>query len=148
MFLYTFNTWLIANLLHPLMFMAFGFIIYGHDGLLFYADIVKGYLLVLGVSLLCSLPALLIGWLLLGMVVLSEYTPLARLIMWIICSATLVFLEVLVMALIVRESLTLETFSLAIPGILAVSASIIIRYKQFQKLISSLQTNDHENNLG
>jgi hypothetical protein len=147
MFLHTFNTWLIANLLHPLMIMAFGWVIYGHEGILFYADVAKGYLLVLGVSILCSLPSLLIGWFLLGVVVLTDYTPLARLIMWMCCSSILVFLEVLVMALIVREPLTLETFSLAIPGILAVNAAIIIRYGQFRQLISSLQTDDHENNL-
>lgn len=147
MFLYTFNTWLIANLLHPLIIMAFGFVIYGHEGILFYADVVKGYLLVLVISLLCSLPSLLIGWFLLGIVVLSDYTPLARLVMWLVCSAILVFLEVLVMAIIVREPLSLETFSLAVPGVLAASAAIIIRYNQFRKLISSLQTNDHENNL-
>lgn len=145
MFVYTFNTWLIANLLHPLMYMAFGFVTYGHDGILFYADIVKGYLLFLGLSSLFSLPSFLLGWFLLSIVALSDHAPFTRLLMWIGCSAILVFMEVLVLAMIIHEPLGMKTFSLAIPGILAVSAAIIIRYKQFQNLISSFETNNYEN---
>jgi hypothetical protein len=147
MFLYIFNTWLIANLIHPLVIMAFGFVTYGHGGILLYADMAKGYLLVLGISLLCSLPFLLIGWFLLGIVILSKHTHLVRLVSWITASAIYVFLEVVSLALILGISLTPNTFSLAIPGILAVTAAITIRYKQFQKLISLPQTNNHENNL-
>lgn len=147
MFLYTFNTWLIANLLHPLLIMAFGYMVYGHEGVLWYADIAKGYLLILGVSLLCSLPALLTGWLLLDIVVSSDHRSLARMVMWMICSVMLVFLEVLIIAIIIGEPLTSEVFFLALPGILAVCLAILIRYQQFQKLISSPETNNNENNL-
>jgi hypothetical protein len=147
MFLHTFNTWLIANLLHPLLISAFGYMIYGHDGVLWYADVVKGYFIVLAASLICSLPFLVFGWLLLRLVVSSDHTPSGRLFLWMIFSAMVVFLEVLSLIIMVKQPLDPKTFSLAIPGVLAVSAAIIIRYQQFRKLIPLPETNTNENNL-
>ena len=144
MFLHTFYTWLIANLLHPLMFLFFFFFRDGSFSSLFNAETPEICLLIFIFSLLISLPALLAGWLMLGMIVLSSYTVMARFMMWLICASALVLLSFLLLSLFLDGVIDPEIISLSVPGIVAASFSICIRYKHFRKLISSLYPEEQD----
>jgi hypothetical protein len=146
MFLHAFNTWVVANLLHP--FLIFGLErMNGHSGLIFCNNIFSDFFLAYLLSFFSSLPCLLGAWLIVEKIVLSDFSPLARFFIWLVSSSVLVLAEVIFMTGNISSVFNLEMFSAAMPGILVVSAAIIIRYKQFQNLIHSFQKNKHENDL-
>lgn len=144
MFLHTFYTWFIANLLHPLMFLLFFFFRDGNFSSLFNVETAEICSLIFVFSLVISLPALLAGWLLLGMIVLSSYTVFARFMLWLICASALVLLSFLLLSLFLDGIIDPKIVSLSVPGIVAVSFSICLRYNHFRQLISSLYTKEQD----
>ncbi|MBL7739211.1 MAG: hypothetical protein JNK14_08320 [Chitinophagaceae bacterium] len=142
MFLHTFYTWLLANALHPAMFMLSYLVLNGDYASFFDADTWAFYWLFQIFSLVLSLPALLAGWLLLGVIVLSNHTAVARFLLWLLCVSALVPVSFLLLFLLAGEHPDREVFFLSIPGVSAVLITICIRYKQFGRLISSLYPAD------
>jgi hypothetical protein len=129
--LYVFNTWVVANLLHPiLIYLVWG----GMDGEFLHDEIVRAYFLILPFSFVFSLPALIIAWFIFYMIKRIDITVISKFITW-----TLI---VTVLPLIVwfcsfgDWDLQKEDLELIMPSSIAAIASIFIRIKQFFKLFN------------
>ena len=144
MFLHTFYTWLLANLLHPLMFLLAALIMPEVPG--FDKDLLEIILLLLVYSLCLSAPCLLLGWPCLYLIICSLYSGDARFMLWLVSAALLIVLEFLFI-LLVGDNLGPEFLLFSLPGVAAVGTSILIRYRQFKKLIHLSKIENHETNL-
>lgn len=145
MFLHTFYTWLLSNLLHPLLFMILSVVRKGSAGS-FCSDNLIIELSFFTASLIISLPCLLVGWLNLYLIISSPYSGNSKFLIWVITAPLLVFLEFLFI-LVISDFLEIEFLVFSIPGMVAVMIAILIRYKQFRKLSHLLKINNHETNL-
>ena len=144
MFLHTFYTWLLANLLHPLIFFLAALIMREAPG--FDQNLFEIFYLLLFYSFCFSLPCLLLGWLCLYLIICSPYSDDAKFILWLVTAASLIILEFLVI-LFIGDLTDLALLLFSLPGVAALSASILIRYKQFKKLIHIPKIKNHETNL-
>src|SRR4051812_8549037 len=129
MFLNVFYSWLIAQVLHPILFMVS---LWLFDGRFFInAEYVFYFLLI---SILVSLPGLLSGWLCMGRIVAAHYTISAKFFIWLATAAMLVILTLWIVILFFDGGLQPEFLLAAIPGILSIWIASIIRLRQFYKL--------------
>ena len=139
MFLNVFYSWLIAQVLHPVVYIVALWAISGYFGMS--AAAVADIFYFFAFGLIVSLPSLLLGWLCMGLIVHSSYTTLAKFLLWIVATAILVILNFWIIILFIDRGFQFQDFIIAIPGIISIWIASIIRYKQFQKL------NITENNL-
>lgn len=146
MFLHTFYTWVLANLLHPVMFLAAAFIIGDGDAPGFDLGLFESYFLFLVYSFCISIPCLLLGWLTLYLILVSSYSGDAKFFLWLVTGPALIILEFLVI-LTLFNLIELEILLFLLPGIASVGASILIRYQQFKKLVHTPKIEHHETNL-
>jgi hypothetical protein len=144
MFLHTFYTWVLANLLHPIMFFL-ATVIMGHaagfDKYLF-----ESALLFLGYSFCFSFPCLLLGWLTLYLILASLYSVEAKFLLWLVTAPSLNIMEFLII-LSLFDLMELEILLFLFPGVASVGASILIRYSRFKRLIHTPKIENHETNL-
>lgn len=145
MFIYTLYTWLLANLLQFLMFIIFGIVTGSPAAALNPEDFIIE-LSFLTASLIISLPCLLAGWLFLYLIVCYPYSGTTKFLLWLITAAFLVFLEFLFI-LFISDFVEPGFLKFSIPAIAAVIIAILIRYRQFSKLIHAPKINEHEANL-
>jgi hypothetical protein len=146
MFLHVFYSWLLTQVFHPLCMVLLGFILNGAANDSFEWSMEFIFLFVL-VSLIASLPCLLLGWLFLGLIVYSNYTVTAKFIFWLVTAAILVILNFWALVLFFDPGFRLEYFLAAVPGIISIWTASIFRVRQFQKLIYKQQNNDHATDL-
>ena len=137
MFLHVFCSWLVAQVLHPFIFV---FSIWILNDLSCYVPWSSYFYFVL-CSAIVSLPCLLLGWLCFGMIVYSDYTFTAKFLIWLTTAAILVILNLWIIILVFDKRLHAEDFLIAVPGILSIWIASSIRLKQFYRL------NIIENNL-
>jgi hypothetical protein len=145
MFLHTFYTWLLSNLLHPVLFVILSIITQNYPGIFnphFFIDAVTFF----AWSLVISLPCLLLGVLCLYLIINSPYSAGTKFMLWLATGPSLVFLEFLFI-LLVMNLVEIEILLFSFPGIAAVGISILIRYWQFEKLSYSPKIDNHETNL-
>ena len=145
MFLHTFYTWILSNLLHPILFILL-MIIKGNDAEVFDSRFFTETATFLAVSLIISLPCLLLAWLCLYLILSSPYSTETKFMLWLTTGPSLVFLEFLFLFLIINV-MEFEIFLFSCPGIAAVGISILIRYRQFEKLIYIPKIDNHETDL-
>ncbi len=145
MFLHIFYTWLLSNFFHLFVFITLSMI---RDHSVYIpgpGDFSIG-VLILGASLIASVPCLLLGWLCLYIINTSLYPGGIKFILWLATGPSLVFFEFL-FVLFVTDQMDIELFLFSIPAITAVGLAILIRYGQFRKLTCSTKLNNHEANL-
>jgi len=133
MFLNVFYSWLIAQVFHPILFIASLWLLDGR----FFINVEYIFFFLL-ISILVSLPGLLAGWLCMGLIAYSNYTITAKFFMWLATTALLVILTLWIVILFFDGGLQLEFLLAAIPGILSIWIASVIRLKQFHKLIYSV----------
>jgi hypothetical protein len=129
--LHTFSTWLVANLIHPVM-MAFASLILPE---VFFNLHEEGGLIVLltFVLLLVSLPCLLTGWLCLMIIVPAPHSLQLRFLVWMVAAPCIIVLQGLIMMLFAGTTSPGMLIGL-VPAMLAVLLSVLIRYRQFKQL--------------
>jgi hypothetical protein len=134
------NTWLLAQLVHPLVFIA---------GLMPVGGIVDVYmffvLYILG--FIFSLPAYLLCLAFFGSILQMPYDPLVKLFIWCLASVACVitgFFLICLAFLDVRAFM--EGFVFIIPGCVATVIAVLLRYKQFRNF-TDLQMVYHEDDL-
>ena len=146
MFNYTFNTWLLSNLLHPIFFITFGIIKAGFPGPI-NTEIftLAGYVFL--ISLFISIPCLFLGWFSVKLIISSTaISDDLKFIIWLFLTPFLAFVEFLIL-LVILGSLESDLLLYSLPGTFAAAFSVLIRYPQFNKIIHTSQTNNHETNL-
>jgi len=137
MFLHVFYSWLLAQLFNLLLLAALGWL---DSGLSFaYADVADKTLIFLATAIL-SLPCLLFGWLFLGIIVYSRHTFTMKFSLWMGTSAVLVLINIWAVLWLFGVENFHSNYFVAIPAILAIWLSSIIRVQQLRKLISTEDT--------
>lgn len=142
MFLHTFYTWILSNLLHPILFMLLLILKESSSGFFDFSSTVVFFT----VSLVISLPCLFLGWMCLYLILNAPYSTGAKFIVWLATGPSLAFLEFLFMLLVINL-MEIEILQFSFPGIAAVGISILIRYGQFGKLIYIPKIDNHETDL-
>ena len=137
MFLHVFYSWLIAQVLHPLVLIFSIWVFNDSSG---YVPRSSYFYFVL-FSAIASLPCLLLGWLCFGMIVYADYTFEAKFLIWLTTAAILVILNLSIIILVFDNRLEAKDLLIAVPGILSIWIALFIRLKQFHRL------NIIENNL-
>jgi hypothetical protein len=145
MFLHTFYTWLLSNLFHPILFVILSIIRQDYPGF-WEQHLLIDAVTFFACSLVISLPCLLLGWLCLYLIINSPYSAGTKFMLWLMTGPSLVFLEFL-FVLLVMNIMEVEIFLFSLPGIAAVGISILIRYRQFEKLNYMPKIDNHETNL-
>jgi hypothetical protein len=145
MFLHTFYTWLLANLLHPLM-LAAGVIVTTGNVNVNFNETINFLFQILFYSMLFSLPCLLLSWLFLGIIVFSGYLMPVKFILWLLVTALLIFLEVFIILYLSEEEIEWELLLFALPATAATWMAIAFRWNQFKNLITQ-QTKNYEDDL-
>jgi len=133
MFLHVFYSWLVTQLLHPILVIALSYVLNGSIGHLEPGVIV----LFVIVSVLISSPCLLLGWLSIGLIIYSGYAAVIKFVLWLLATGTLVILNFFILGLILYGRFQFEFLFITIPGILSVWIVSVIRWKQFQILVHS-----------
>jgi hypothetical protein len=139
MFLHVFNSWFVSQLIHPIVFFPFLYLIDGPFGNL----PISVLLLFILISMVISCPSLLFGWLFLGSIMQSDLTITAKFSLWLFASAITVILDLLLLMLICLPYGEIEAQYLVvgIPGILSIWITATIRLRQFRNLIPQLIKN-------
>ena len=145
MFLHTFYTWLLSNLLHPVLFILLLIITENNTDIL-NSGFVTAIVTFFAVSLVISLPCLLLGWLCLYLITNSPYSAGTKFMVWLTTGPSLVFFEFLFI-LLFMDLIETEIFLFSFPGIAAIGISILIRFRQFEKLTYTPKIENHETNL-
>lgn len=127
------NTWLLANAIQAGMLALALLIFYpSAEGVLIF---LVGSLAVVAISLPC-LAGAYFG---LDLIVKSSMPVITLFLVWLILCVTLVFSEVLLGVLIFSVE-DMGALFIAIPGIIAVVASVLVRHKSFGTLVSAQQS--------
>lgn len=144
MFLHTFYTWIIANLLHPVFIFFAVYFIDGH--FIFGTNFFEFFFLAILYSFAFSIPCLLIGWLCFYLVSTTPLTLEAKFLTWLIAAPVLVFLEMFIILLIIGQIDT-ELLLYSMPGMAATGIAILVRYRQFQNFFNVNKTTNHETDM-
>jgi hypothetical protein len=143
MFIHTFYTWLLANLLQPLLISCFVLLFGEQAG--YYIHISDGVslFLLLVSSLGYSLPCLLLGWFCLRIICALPYSIITRYMLWLITAAGLVILEAFFLLVFTYPGHS-GLVVYAVPGVIAAGISVIFRFTQFRALICSTPNQTYE----
>jgi len=144
MFLHTFYTWVIANLLHPILILLALHLMCGET--VFGDEFIRVYITAFIYSIVISVPCLLAGWFCVYLVSTIPLSVEAKFLIWLTIAPSLVFFEIFII-LLVTGYIEAELLLYSIPGMAATGIAILSRYKQFQKIISINKTTNHETNL-
>lgn len=132
MFLYALSSWLVAQIVMPVLIMIAGLVINGW----FLAPEIGLLLIAMFVSLFITIPGLIISWLFLGIVIYADYTPLVKFLFWLIATALAVVLNALMIVLLFNLNIDFwENVSVfVVVGVTSIWVSCFIRMKSFFEL--------------
>jgi len=134
------NTWLLAQIFHPLMFVITA-IITGEE-----SDIGSFAIIALIFGFIFSLPAYLLCMVFFQPVMQMDHHHLVRLFAWILVVILCIVIGFLFVCITIFDvELFIQEFSLAVPGCLAALLAILCRYRQFINF-GNLQIDSYENN--
>jgi hypothetical protein len=142
---HTFITWVVANLLHPLVWVLF---IQLKNVEPVSIESVQGLFLITVFTFIFSLPSLFLASLLLSLIAKSFQNINVRFVVWVFSVTVIPMINCLILDLIAESwKITGEAFELAIPATIATFIAVLIRYKQFSKLFIQQKNENHENTM-
>ena len=139
--IYTFLTWVIANLLHPLIWIAWAAI---DGGGILSVNLFQVYFLHLLWSFLFSLPSLFIGRLLAYAIKYIPVTTNQKYFTWILLAILIPLVNLIILQYIEKDFFKEFHPEGAIPASIAVMIAVLIRIKQFRKFLSESEFKDYE----
>jgi hypothetical protein len=142
-FIYTVNTWLVAHLIHPIVFIIYFLLRNDAEG----NNWGVGFFFIPILSFFSSIPSLLIAWLLQYVVTKADLSLIEKFIAWMISVVVAIFLNFVGLNLFLGADIGKEINELIPPAIIAAILSILIRYKQFFALQLNYKSFKDENNL-
>jgi hypothetical protein len=142
MYLHVFITWLLANLIHPVIMYFF----LGNGGSLLGVHFFATYFLILLYSLFISSIGLLLSFGAANYLLKLSIGVVEKFICWLIVAPLLVIANLWLFFIILGEGtlLALTEYRLFVPAMIAVAVTILIRYKYFFKALESLNTESNE----
>jgi hypothetical protein len=128
--MYLLNTWVLANLLHPLVFVVWAQMRGENSEMHF--KIIFMLATLIAISLVLSLPSLLASWIFMKLVHWLPVDGTAKYALWIALASAIPMLNILAIGMVARKGLPHpEDIELALPAALSVFFSILIRTKYF-----------------
>ena len=142
MYLYVAATWLIANLVHPLML----FLVYGAED--FAMDILGFGLQFVIYSFLFSIPSLFLSFLVMYVIFKLPLSSAGRYISWVISAPVIVVINYwLVFNVIFNTRMGKEGLEFMLPAMIAVVLAILIRYASFFRAVADFNKQENERDL-
>lgn len=129
MFLHVFYSWVVANLLHPLVLLA-----YFHSEVEEFSIEIPGWgLLIFGVSVLLSLPALIAGWVVMHLINRLPFDSISKYFTWLFLACCLPLVIFITIVLFMTKELRMSELEAIVPATISVAAALIIRAGYFFK---------------
>jgi hypothetical protein len=136
-------TWLIANLLHPLVAL----IVFGGNSDL-NLDMVASVLGIIVYSLLFSLPSLLLSFLAIYGIFKLPSSITVKYITWLVIAPFIVFVNYwLLFSVFLGVSMQKEDTDFMLPAMIAVVLTILVRYISFFRMATNLNKKENETNM-
>lgn len=138
--MHVFNTWLIANLLHPVVMVVCG-VLFRHWE---WHDLaLESLFLLFMYSLVFSLPCLLVAAGIMWLLKRAALQPEAKFAVWLfLCSTLPAACFIFIISILFKDWLSLSELDFIVPAIFSVFLTIVIRVKPFlQYIASTKQTN-------
>jgi hypothetical protein len=142
--IYIFLTWVIANLLHPLILIVYFGI--GGGGM-FSEGLFQAFLLLLICSFLFSIPSLIISCLLIYALKVLPLTLFQKYIAGVLIAVAIPFLNLVILEYIENDLFREFDTGAAIPASISVLFAVLIRHKQFIRFLLGVEYDDFENSL-
>ncbi|HTD94389.1 MAG TPA: hypothetical protein VK644_11270, partial [Chitinophagaceae bacterium] len=140
MVLHTFNTWLLANVIHPLIWILCAFVFFPAVINEFHPDtLLRECVIIFIFSLLVSSPLFVLGCIFIRIVTQPRYTIPAAWSLWLATLILLIVFEAIVM-MFFFDSAFFGMYQLFLPSIIATCLAVCIRYRQFTRLYYSPET--------
>lgn len=137
LFAHIFKTWLLAQLLHPLMMIIY----------IFFFDSVEPESWISAVffififSLFASIPSLIIAWILLYVISNAELASGEKLIAWFVCVMAAIVFNFILVSIATGEVIDSEIYELLPPPLAAAVLSILVRVESFFQFQSNYKMN-------
>jgi hypothetical protein len=136
-------TWFFANVLHPFVVLLF----FGISDYASVADLFGALFSVFIYSLIFSLPSLFISFLVVYLFSLSPASAITKYFCWMVVAPVVVVINYIFMFLLFGGEIFFSELEIALPAVIAVVITIIIRHKQFLILFNQIKKTKNENNL-
>lgn len=145
---HVFNTWVLANLLHPVIFLmgsciADGEVINLFGGLA--AALTAGILV-----MMVSFPSLLASWIIFPLICKLPYSTVGKFGCWLFIATCLPYLNAMLLLLILgdpEDNFFITSLTISVLAMLSVAITICIRIKQFFQLFHQPQILSNETDL-
>jgi len=134
MFIHTLLTWLLANVIHPIMMFVCLLIVSNFNTAPEPEMIAVAVPLIL-VSSILSIPALFISWLMLQVITQLMLTSEMKFLLWLLTAPAMILLQFLVMS-VLMDLIAMSEIELIIPAMLSALIAIPCRYNAFVKLVT------------
>lgn len=129
-------TWLLSHLLHPFLFGIYCNIIESNQ-LFFGWDHLASVLSFTCLGVMISMPVLIISFFVLPLIVFNARRPVFAMAAWILFILIAVSITAYVMLMGYMGYFNFSFLNIFVPGMMASVLSVLIRYKQFIRLIRS-----------
>ena len=136
MFAHIFNTWALAQILHPLIFVIY-LVFVGSSEAEFW---LAGIFFIIIFSVFASIPSLLIAWFLLYVISNADLMLGEKLIAWFVCVAAAIMLNFILLSVAVDGVIGGEIYGMLPPSLMAAVVSILIRLRSFFQFQSNYKT--------
>jgi hypothetical protein len=143
MFVHTLNTWLVANLFHPVIIIIYFLLRNDTEG----GNWGGGFFFISILSFFASIPSLFIAWFLQYVLTNTNLSSIEKFIAWMISVVVAIFLNFAGLKLLLGADIGKEIDEIMPPPIIAAILSILIRYKQFFVFQINYKSIQNENNM-
>lgn len=143
MFVHTIHTWLVAHLVHPVIFVIYFLLLNDAEGINWGA----GFFFIPVFALFASIPSLFITWLLLYVLTNTNLSAIEKFIAWMISVVVVIFINFAGLRILFEAGPGKGIDNLLVPPIIAAILSTLIRYKQFFAFQLNYNVIKNENNL-
>ena len=143
MFVHTFNTWLVANLIHPVIFIIYFLWLNDTGG----NDWAAAIFFIGIFSFFLSIPSLLIAWFFQYVITNTNFSSWEKFVAWIMSVVVAIFLNFASLKLLFDVVTWSEIEEILPPSVMAAVLSILIRHKQFFAFQLNYRSIETENNI-
>ena len=141
MFVHTFNTWLLAQLLHPFVFLLYFFFLCP-------VEIINVLLIIMiPIVFFISMPSLLMARAFFGLLPRITAPEFEKLFIWIILVELSIFLNFSGLLLVFNGQIWMSAYELMIPSMIAAFFATLIRAKQFFSFQLNYKSVKNENSM-
>lgn len=137
---YLFFTWMVAHMLHPVVFGIYCSAIEG-DQLFFGWNNLGSVLSFTCLGIIISMPALCLSALSLQAILRISHGPVVALVLWVIAVIASIIMAAYFTLIMFIGFFRFQFLGVFLPGMIAGVIAVLIRYKQFARLVYTVSLN-------